>query len=69
LSNNPSKIKVYGKSKEEIKMIRNGFINDDTYKCSDCEEEFQVFSKSGSTTNFCPSCASRDIEPIDEEDE
>jgi len=50
-------------------MIRNGFINDDTYKCSDCEEEFQVFSKSGSTTNFCPSCASRDIEPIDEEDE
>ena len=50
-------------------MIRNDFINDDIYKCSDCEEEFQVFSKSGGTISFCPMCASRDIEPIDEEDE
>ena len=33
-------------------MIHADFINDDTYKCNDCEEEFQVFSKSGGMTNF-----------------
>ena len=49
-----------------MKMIRNDLVNDNIYKCNDCEEEFQVFSKSGGTTNFCPSCASRDIEPIDD---
>ena len=47
-------------------MIRSDLTNDDIYRCIDCEEIFQVFSQSG-TTNFCPSCASRDIEGVDEE--
>lgn len=45
------------------------WYTDGEYKCNDCINTFKVYCKEdGNEVNFCPICASRDIEPIDEEE-
>ena len=50
--------------------LPEGFTNDGTYKCSQCEEGMMVFSSTGDT-QFCPICGTRNMdfgEWNDEED-
>ena len=37
------------------------------YKCLSCEEVFCVTNKSGASPNFCPFCASGELDGVDEE--
>lgn len=49
-------------------MDNEEWINDATYKCSDCDCTFRTYilNECGST-NFCPSCGSRNLDGYDED--
>lgn len=47
--------------------VLKDWVYDDVYKCSHCESEFAVLNPEEFTINFCPSCASRDINSLEEE--
>lgn len=45
------------------------WINDGKYFCSICDIKFKVYAEDNEpTVNFCPMCASREIEFIDDEE-
>lgn len=48
-------------------MNEETWINDMTYICDDCGARFRVYFEEGETTNFCPSCASRNLTGCDDE--
>jgi|GEM_PF-2889984 len=46
------------------------WYNDCEYKCDDCEVTFKAYcTEDVRDVSFCPYCASRNIEPIDEREE
>lgn len=46
------------------------WINDMIYKCESCGIVFKVYTKDDEPrTNFCPTCGSRKLRDIEEEDE
>jgi DNA-directed RNA polymerase subunit RPC12/RpoP len=50
--------------------MKNEWINDATYKCKTCEHIFKVYGLDDEpVVNFCPSCASRELEDYDEEED
>ena len=40
--------------------IPDGLINDNIFKCQDCEAKLMCFIEDGET-QFCPNCGSRNI--------
>lgn len=44
------------------------WINDCEFKCNDCDTIFKVYYReNGGDTNFCPNCASRDFDELEEQ--
>lgn len=48
-------------------MNTDNWVNDMIYTCDNCGKTFKVYFKEEETTQFCPSCASRNLSCYEEE--